>query len=101
VENRIKEAKYGFGIDKIPTGEFYANYAVLQLKMIAYNLVSAFQTEVMEMGSLRMSIRSIRKKFFQIAGKLIERGRQKVLKLAEDYLYKDWYLRMRERLSEL
>jgi hypothetical protein len=74
VENRIKEAKYGFGIDKIPTGEFYANYAVLQLKMIAYNLVSAFQTEVMEMGSIRMSIRSIRKKFFQIAGKLIERG---------------------------
>jgi hypothetical protein len=101
VENRIKEAKYGFGIDKIPTGEFYANYAVLHLKMIAYNLVSAFQTEVMEMGSIRMSIRSIRKKFFQIAGKLIERGRQKVLKLAEDYLYKDWYLRMRERLSEL
>ena len=101
VENRIKEAKYGFGIDKIPTGEFYANYAALQLKMIAYNLISAFQTEVMEMGSIRISIRSIRKKFFQIAGKLIERGRQKVLKLAEDYLYKERYLRMRKRLAEL
>jgi hypothetical protein len=101
VENRIKEAKYGFGIDKIPTGEFYANYAALQLKMIAYNLISMFQTEVMEMGSFRMSIRSIRKMFFTIAGKLKESGRQRILKLAEDYLYKDRYLRMRERLAYL
>jgi hypothetical protein len=99
VENWIKESKYGFAIDKVPTGEFYANYAALQLKMIAYNLVSMFQTEVMEMGTFRMSIRSIRRMFFNIAGKLIKRGRQKVLKLAEDYLYKERYLKMRERLA--
>jgi hypothetical protein len=101
IENRIKESKYGFAIDKVPTGEFYANYAALQLKMIAYNLVSMFQTEVMEMGTFRMGIRSIRRMFFNIAGKLIKRGRQKVLKLAEDYLYKERYLKMRERLAFL
>lgn len=101
VENRIKESRYGFGIDKVVADEFYANYAALQLKMIAYNLVSLFQTEVMGMGILRMSIRSVRKMFFNIAGKLIKRGRQKVLKLAEDYLYRDRYLRMRERLAFL
>ncbi|MDI6890355.1 MAG: transposase, partial [Thermodesulfovibrionales bacterium] len=99
VENRIKEAKYGFGIDKIPADEFYANYAALQLKMIAYNLVSLFQTEVMDMGRLHMSIKSIRKMFFNIAGKLIKRSRQKILKLAEDYIYKDRYSKMRERLA--
>ena len=98
VENRIKESRYGFGIDKVPTDKFYANYAALQLKMIAYNLVSLFQTEVMEMGRLRMSIRSIRKMFFNIAGRLIKRGRQKILKLPEDYIYRDRYLKMRERL---
>ncbi len=99
VENRIKESKYGFGIDKIPTGEFYANYADLQLKMMAYNLVSMFQAEVMEMGAMRMTIRSLRKMFFHIAGRIITRGRQKILKLAEDYLYKERYLKMRERLA--
>ncbi|GER92644.1 IS1380 family transposase [hot springs metagenome] len=101
VENRIKEAKYGFGIDKIPTDEFYANYAALQLKMIAYNLVSLFQAEVMDMGTLRMSIRSIRKMFINIAGKLIKRGRQRILKLAEDYIYKDRHLKMREQLASI
>lgn len=101
VENRIKESKYGFGIDKVPTDKFYANYAALQLKMIAYNLISMFQAEVMGMVSLRMSIRSIRKMFFNIAGKLIKRGRQEILKLAEDYLYRDRYLKMRERLAYL
>jgi hypothetical protein len=48
-----------------------------------------------------MSIRSIRRMFFNIAGKLIKRGRQKVLKLAEDYLYKERYLKMKERLAYL
>lgn len=99
VENRIKEAKYGFGIDKIPTNEFYANYAALQLKMMAYNIISLFQTEVMEMGALRISIRSIRRMFFTIAGRLITRGRKRILQLAEDYFYKERYLRMRERLA--
>lgn len=99
VENRIKESKYGFGIDKIPTGEFYANYAALQLMMMAYNLISMFQEEVMEMGAKRMSVQCIRKKFFLIAGKIKTEGRQKILKLAENYTYKDKYLRMRERLA--
>ena len=99
VENRIKEAKYGFGIDKIPTNEFYANYAALALKMMAYNIISLFQAEVMEMGILRMSIRGIRRMFFTIAGRLITRGRKRILQLADDYQYTERYLRMRERLA--
>ena len=34
----IKEEKLGFGIDRIPTGEFFPNAANLVLKLIAYNL---------------------------------------------------------------
>ena len=42
VENHILEAKADFGIGHIPTGEFYANAADLELRLLALNQLSAF-----------------------------------------------------------
>jgi len=38
MENYIKEAKNGFSIDRIATGDFKANELDLLIKLLAYNL---------------------------------------------------------------
>jgi DDE family transposase len=39
VENRIKEAKLGFGLDNLPCRGFRANWAYLLVTLLAYNLL--------------------------------------------------------------
>ncbi|WP_442961175.1 hypothetical protein [Pseudogracilibacillus sp. SO30301A] len=46
MENYIKESKNGFGSDQVSGEDFYANFADLWLKMIAYNIHILFCKEV-------------------------------------------------------
>ncbi|MCZ8522978.1 transposase [Paenibacillus mucilaginosus] len=43
MENLIKEAKRGFSIDRIATGDFKANELDLLIKLLAYNLFERFK----------------------------------------------------------
>lgn len=43
VENRIKEAKLGFSLDKLPSGLFMVNVVYLHFVMLAYNLLWWFK----------------------------------------------------------
>lgn len=100
-ENYIKECKYGFTIDQIPTDGFYANYAALVLKGIAYNIVLAFRKEVATYRFQNMTVNRLRRELLLIPGKIIKHARQFFLKLHKGYRWQSDYLLMRARLSAL
>lgn len=100
-ENYIKEMKYGFSIDQIPTGGFYSNYAALLLKGIAYNLTLAFRKEVTTHRFRVMTINRLRRELLLIPGIIIKHARQFILKLDQEFRWQTDYRLMRERLAIL
>lgn len=58
VENRIKEAKLGFRLDKLPSGLFRVNVIYLHFVMLAYNLLWWFKDSLL-LGK-KLSDRGIR-----------------------------------------
>ena len=96
-ENYIKEGKYGFFIDHIPSDDFHANYADLLLKMLAYNCYLGFQKEIVPVGYRRFTVRTMRRLFFWIPGVVVWHARQWVVKLWKGFPRKEawWYMRAR------
>lgn len=86
-ENLIKEGKYGFGIDQIPTGDFFPNWANLLLKLIAYNTMLLFQKALMPNASSRLTAATFRRLFITIPAQLVHRGGRWILKLPELYAH--------------
>jgi hypothetical protein len=100
-ENYIKEMKRGFGMDRIPTQDFLANYAVLLLKGIAYNLVLSMKSEIATYRFSRMTAIRLRRELFQIPAVIVYHARRLILRLMETYRYQTDYLIMRQRLEAL
>jgi len=91
-ENLIKEGKYGFGIDQIPTGDFFPNWANLLLKLIAYNIMLLFQKALMPNASSRLTAATFRRLFVTIPAQLVHRGGRWILKLPELFAYQaEWW----------
>jgi hypothetical protein len=86
-ENLIKEGKYGFGIDQIPTGDFFPNWANLLLKLTAYNILLLFQKTLMPSATSRLTSATFRRLFVTIPAQLVHRGGRWVLKLPEIFAY--------------
>lgn len=100
-ENYIKEMKDGFGMDSIPSASFMANYAMMLLKGIAYNLVLGFRKEIGTPKFRRMTITRLRRELLMIAAVVVRHARQTFLKLATNYRWQEDYLWMRRRLEAL
>jgi hypothetical protein len=86
-ENLIKEGKHGFGIDQIPTGDFFPNWANLILKLIAYNIMLLFQKALMPNASTRLTSATFRRLFVTIPAQLVHRGGRWILKLPEIFAH--------------
>jgi hypothetical protein len=101
IENHIKEIKGGFGMERMPSGEFKANAVHFAIGIMTYNLFIAQRLLTMPEDWKNKTIKSIRWLLVEMAGKLIEHGRMTILKLVsgvEKYMV---YLEMRRRTSEL
>jgi len=60
MENRIKEHKSGFGLEKMPMHSFHANWAYLLIGQLAFNLVAWFKRLVLPERYHRATIETIR-----------------------------------------
>jgi hypothetical protein len=101
IENHIKEIKSGFGMERMPSGEFQANAVHFGIGIMTYNLFIAQRLLTMPEDWKNKTIKSIRWLLVETAGKLIEHGRMTILKLAvgvEKYIV---CLEMRRRTYEL
>ena len=101
MENYIKEAKRGFSIDRIATGDFAANETDLLIKLLTYNLYERFKRDCCDPVHRGYSIARFRLEFFHCAAILIRHSRQVILKLAKDFANRYAWRRIETKVALL
>ncbi len=101
VENMIREGILSYSLD-INISHFYgANVAYFHLVILAYNLMNLFKELVLEQKDKKRMGKWIRQRFFLMAGKLVSSGRRFILKLQEDWAYREEHKEAKARLERL
>jgi hypothetical protein len=85
VENRIKEAKLGLGLDNLPCRGFHANWAYLLCTLLAYNLLCWLKLLALPAGERNSYAKRLRFRFINLAASVGRSGRRIVLRLAAGY----------------
>ncbi len=85
-ENRIKELKIGFSMERIPCGQFSANAVFFRIGVIAYNLYKLFVNNVLDKSWQKYQVQTVRWRLYEKAGKVVSHAGQTTLKIQE-YLY--------------
>jgi hypothetical protein len=85
VENRIKEAKLGLGLDNLPCRGFHANWAYLLCTLLAYNLLCWLKLLALPAGERTSYAKRLRFRFINIAATVGRSGRRLVLRLSACY----------------
>lgn len=81
-ENRIKELKIGFGMERMPCGDFGANAMFFRLGTIAYNLFVLFKASALSSQWRHVQVQTVRWRLYNVAGKVVRHGRQLFLKVS-------------------
>ena len=74
IENAIRDLKYGVGLNHLPSGRFAANAAWLAVQVIAHNL--ARWTARIGLGEPVVITKTLRRRFFSLAGRLTRSARR-------------------------
>jgi hypothetical protein len=101
MENAIKEHKSGFGLEKLPTQKFHANWAYLLIGQLAFNLMAWFKRLVLPASYHRTTIKTIRHHLLNLAGKIVHTARRCFLMLSDRYRYQAVWRFAIERLAHL
>jgi hypothetical protein len=101
VEKSIRELLYSFSLNKIPTQEWVANVAFLQLLLLAYNLVHWFKRLCLPGVYATATVETIRNEFLVLPAKLTNRSGRNVLQLPRDYQHREIFLTAAERIEAL
>lgn len=87
MENAIKEHKSGFGLEKLPTQKFHANWAYLLIGQLAFNLLAWFKRLVLPLAYHQATIKTVRHHLLNLAGKIVHTARRCFLMLSDCYRY--------------
>ena len=101
IENHIKEIKSGFGMDRMPSGDLWANAVHFGIGIMTYNLFIAQRLLSMPEQWRTKTIKTVRWLLIEVAGKLIDHSRRVILKVATSIDKYRIYLEMRRRTYEL
>jgi hypothetical protein len=101
IENRIKEAKLGLGLDNLPCTSFHANWAYLLCTLLAYNLLCWLKLLALPERERRSYAKRLRFRFLNIAASVGRSGRRLVLRLAAGYPLLADFVRALNRLRAL
>ena len=101
MENAIKEHKSGFGLEKLPTQKFHANWAYLLIGQLAFNLVAWFKRLVLPLEYQRVTVQTLRHRLFSLAGKIVHTARRVFFCLSDRYRYQGVWVFAINRLSHL
>ncbi len=80
-ENKIKELKIGFGMERMPCGQFEANAVFFRIGVLAYNVSQLFVFNTLDESWHRHQVQTLRWKLYSTAGKIVFRGRNVWLKV--------------------
>lgn len=101
MENAIKEHKSGFGLEKLPTQKFHANWAYFLIGQLAFNLMAWFKRLVLPASYHRTTIKTIRHHLLNLAGKIVHTARRCFLMLSNEYRYQAVWRFAIDRLAHL
>lgn len=83
-ENKIKELKNGFNMSYLPTSDTQANAFYFAIGTLAYNLFLLFK-QILDSNLQKHTIKTIRYKLYNIAGKVVSHARKITLKVNEQF----------------
>ena len=83
-ENKIKELKNGFNMSYLPTSNFEANAFYFAIGTLAYNLFLLFK-QILDKSLQKHTVKTIRYKLYNIAGKVVTHARKITLKVNEEF----------------
>ena len=70
-ENRIKDLKIGFGMERMPCGQFEANAVFFRIGVLAYNVGRLFLLKTLDKSWHRHQVQTLRWKLYDTAGKIV------------------------------
>ena len=107
IENAIRDPassagqalKYGVGLNHLPSGRFPANGAWLAVQVMAHNL--ARWTARIGLGKPVATTKTLRRRFFSLAGRITRSARQLTLHLPQRWPWENQFSRALARLRAL
>ena len=99
IENAIRDIKYNMGLNHLPSGHFAANAAWLAVHVLAHNL--ARRTVRIGLGEQVVTTKTLRRRFFSIAGRLTHSARRLTLHLPQRWPWATEFSRALARLRAL
>ena len=99
IENAIRDLKHGVGLNHLPSGRFPANGAWLAVQVLAHNL--ARWTARIGLGEGVVTTRTLRRRFFSLAGRLTRSARRLTLHLPQGWPWETQFTRALARLRAL
>ena len=96
IENAIRDLKYGVGLNHLPSGRFAANGAWLAVQVMAHNL--ARWTARIGLGEQIVTTKTLRRRFFALAGRLTRSARRLTLHLPRRW---PWETQLSHALARL
>ncbi len=99
VENAIRDLKYGVGLNHLPSGRFAANAAWLAVQVMAHNL--ARWAARIGLGQQIVTTKTLRRRFFSIAGRLTRSARRLTLHLPQRWPWETQFTRALARLRAI
>ena len=104
VENAIRDLKYGVGLNHLPSGRFAAWLAIQSLPRTRYGVMAhnlARWTVRIGLGQQVVTTKTLRRRFFSIAGRLTRKARRLTLHLPQHWPWETQFSRALARLRAL
>ena len=99
IENAIRDLKYGVGLNHLPSGRFPANAAWLAVQVMAHNL--ARWTGRIGLREPVATTKTLRRRFFSLAGRITHSARRLTLHLPRDWPWQNQFSSALARLRAL
>ena len=99
IENAIRDLKHGVGLNHLPSGRFAANAAWLAVQVMAHNL--ARWTARIGLDEGVVTTRTLRRRFFSLAGRLTRSARRLTLHLPKRWPWETQFSHALARLRAL
>ena len=99
IENAIRDLKYGVGLNHLPSGRFAANGTWLAAQTMAHNL--ARWTARIGLGEQIVTTKTLRRRFFSLAGRLTRSARLPTLHLPKRWPWEEKFSRALARLRAI
>ena len=99
VENAIRDLKYGVGLNHMPSGRLAANGAWLAVQVMAHNL-ARWKARI-GLGERTVTTRTLRRRFFSLAGRLTRSAHRLTLHLPKRWPWEEKVTRALARLRAI